>query len=175
MKMIDIHHDGIHFQILMMLIETLCIAVEIFPVIQFGERIALCIPDDAPVFGKFNTAQDAGKDHLGLRIRFGNKIRRPHPEDLHLSIQIRCQNDHRDMMHLRICLDSLKHLPAGHPGHHQIQQDHRERIPVFPDHLHGALSIPGTQDLIVAFQDSLHHDPVDLLIINDQDLAFPVR
>ena len=36
MKMIDIHHDGIHFHILMMLIETLCIAIEILPVIQFG-------------------------------------------------------------------------------------------------------------------------------------------
>ena len=76
MEMVDIQNNGIHIYIRMILVELFRIAVEIFPVVQSGQRIPFRRLDDIPVFIKFDRTLYAGQDHVAVRIRLRNKVDR---------------------------------------------------------------------------------------------------
>ena len=104
MEMVDIHHDGVHGLVFMVLIILLRIAVKKLPVVKTGEGIPLCGHDDLPVLRQLDGFQDTGHHDPGLGIGLWNIINGAQRQAFDLRILVCGQYDHRDVLQLWLCL-----------------------------------------------------------------------
>ena len=151
-----------------MLVELLGVAVEVFPVVQPRQAVALGGLDDVPILGKLDGARHAGQYDLPIGIGLGDEVRRAQLQALNLRFLVCREHDHRDVPQLRVLPHGADHVQTVHAGHQQIQQYKRQRILVLADDLQRRFAVRCGQRAVIILQDQLQQLPVHQLVIDDQ-------
>ena len=148
MEVIDIHDNGVHGRIFMMLVILLSIPVKILTVIKTCQLIPLCGLDDIPVFRKFYGPAHAGLDHAHSRIGLGDKIDRAKVKALDFRLLLCRGHNNGDPGQMLIFSDFFQHIETGHDRHQDVQKNKGKGILVAFDHGHGLGTIAGKEHFI---------------------------
>ena len=150
------------------------VAVEIIPVEQPCQMVPLRPADQVPVLGELDGPADARHDDLMAGIGLGDKVAGAGVQAFHLGFGIRGQHDDRDAGEVRVLLDPAEDIQPVDIRQDQVQQHQAQCLAVSTDGLQGLGAGLREEELVVILQVGVEQLPVDELILNDQDLAFPV-
>ena len=173
-EVVDIQHDGVGGQILVVDVKLGGVAVEEFPVVETGQRVALRRADDVPVLRQLDGAQHAGQHHLRLGVGLGDEVDGADGEALHLCVLLRRHHNDGDADRLRVRLQLAQHVQAVHVRQIQIQQDQAQRLAVLAHCLQCVGPGGGKEQLVAVLQHAAQHLLVDHLILDDQDPPFAI-
>ena len=171
---VDVHHDRVHGRALVVLVKAGNVIIEVFPVEQPGQRVALGGADDLPVLGKLDDAADPGQYHASHGIGLGDEVERPELQAGHLRVVVRGHYDHGNPRQFGGFLQQPQHHHAGPHRHDQIQQDQRDVLRPLLCQFQRLLTVGRVEYAIVVLQQCAEQLPVDLLVI-DHQYGAPLR
>ena len=167
MELLYVDHNGIHMHLAVIPKQSSGIFEEKVAGIQAGQSVCLGGGNQFLSFYEFQNPVDTRQDDFRNIKWLGDEVGCSHLKCLQFCALIRSQHNHRDVLQLLILLHMLQHLISVHHRHIQIQEQHRELVPVTVHHLQRFFSILREQELIVVFQDDFERVPVDLNIIRN--------
>ena len=173
-EMVDVHDDGVHLRLLVVMVKLLGIAVEIFAVVKPCQGVPFCGIDDLSVLREFDRAEDTRQHDACLGIGLGYEIDRAQRQALDLRILIGGQDNDRDHRQFRLLPHPPQDFQSAHDRHLQIHQNEGElftRLPHFFQRFPAVLCI---DHFIIVLQDQAQQFPVDQFVICDQNQTFSV-
>ena len=107
-------------------------------------------------------------------IRLGHIVRRAVRQGgnlVRLAVALR-HHDDRDQRQLRIALHPVQEGIPIHHGHHHVQQNEGDAVPSLGENIQCHLAVLCLQHLILLHQNLTQNGPVQLVVLDHQNLLF---
>ena len=153
MELLDVHHDGVHVELRMVLIQAVGVFQEEVSAVEHGQTVVLRRGNKLSPLAQLDDPPHPGQDHLMHIKGLCDEVGGPHLQGPELGAFVGSQDDDGDILHLLVALHPLHYLKPIHHRHHEIKYDDGQLREMLFDLLQSFHAVGCIDDFVVVLKD----------------------